>query len=127
MLIEPGEMIIGNIQLESSSRVEFTEPGKSTIIHANGTTIWRFWTLNDNLIQVAKGFKLVQHSSETMFIEGQWAGTIFAPSADLVLGQSYKVLYGRFLGRNVDVHQYSSVYNVDFNPEIITNLAFKME
>ena len=127
MLIEPGEMIIGNIQLESGSRVEFTEPGKSTIIHANGTTIWRSWTLNDNLIQVAKGFKLIQHGSETMFIEGQWAGTIFAPNADLVLGQSYKTLYGRFLGRNVDVHQYSSVYNVDFNPEIITNLVYKME
>ena len=83
--------------------------------------------MNDNLIQVAKGFKLIQHGSETMFIEGQWAGTIFAPNADLVLGQSYKTLYGRFLGRNVDVHQYSSVYNVDFNPEIITNLVYKME
>lgn len=127
LLIEPGEMYIGNIQLESSSRVEFTEPGKSTVIHTNGTTIWRSWTLNDNLIQVAKGFKLVQHGSETMFIEGQWAGTIFAPNADLVLGQSYKTLYGRFLGRNVDVHQYSSVYNVDFDPEIITNLVFRME
>ena len=127
LLVEPGEMYVGNIQLESGSRVEFTEPGKSTIIHANGTTIWRSWTLNDNLIQVAKGFKLIQHGSETMFIEGQWAGTIFAPNADLALGQSYKTLYGRFLGRNVDVHQYSSVYNVDFNPEIITNLVYKME
>lgn len=70
---------------------------------------------------------LVQHGNETMTIEGEWAGTIFAPNADLILGQSFKVLYGRFLGNNVTVHQYSTVYNVNFNPEAITNLVFNME
>ncbi|WP_173475430.1 hypothetical protein [Fibrobacter succinogenes] len=127
LLIEPGEMFVGDIQLESGSRIQFTEPGRKTVIHANGSVIWRSWTLNDDKIQVAKGFKLIQHSSETMFVEGQWAGTILAPNADLVLGQSNKTLYGRFLGRNVDVHQYSSVYNVYFDPETIMNLVFKME
>ena len=127
LLIEPGEMIVGDIQLESGSRVEFVEPGKRTILHANGSVIWRSWTLNDNLIQVAKGFMLVQHGSETMFVEGQWAGTIFAPNADLVLGQSYKKIYGRFLGNNVAVHQYSSVYNVNFSPVMASNFVYKME
>ena len=82
---------------------------------------------NDSKDLVAKGFMLVQHSSETMIVEGQWAGTIVAPNADLLLGQSYKILYGQFLGNNVTVHQYSTIYNVVFNPETFSNLVFKAE
>ena len=111
------------IYLESGSRIQFTEPGKRTVIHANGSTIWRSWTLNDDLEQVAKGFMLVQHGNETMTIEGEWAGTIFAPNADLILGQSFKVLYGRFLGKNVTVHQYSTIYAVAYNPETIGQIV----
>jgi hypothetical protein len=118
LLIKPGEMAIGNIQLESGSKILFSEPGRETIIHLNGSTIWRSKTLNDNLELVAKGFKIIQHSSETMIIEGEWAGTIFAPNADLILGQSSKTLYGRFLGNNITVHQYATIYNVNFNPTI---------
>lgn len=47
-----------------------------------------------------------------------WAETIFAPKADLILGQSSKTLYGRFLGNNITVHQYATIYNVNFNPTI---------
>lgn len=50
---------------------------------------------------------------------------IFAPNADLVLGQSSKKLYGRFLGKNVTVHQYAQVYSVPFNPEMKTVIAGK--
>lgn len=48
---------------------------------------------------------------------------IFSPNADLVLGQSSKKLYGRFLGKNVTVHQYSTVRHVAFDPESATEIA----
>lgn len=124
LLIKPGEMVIGNIQLESGSKVLFSEPGRETTIHLNGSTIWRSKTLNDNLELVAKGFKIIQHSSETMIVEGEWAGSIFAPNADLILGQSSKTLYGRFLGNNITVHQYATMYGVAFEP-IKTYLVHK--
>lgn len=123
-MIKPGEMAIGNIQLESGSKILFSEPGRETIIHLNGSTIWRSKTLNDNLELVAKGFKIIQHSSETMIVEGEWAGSIFAPNADLILGQSSKTLYGRFLGNNITVHQYATMYGVAFEP-IKTYLVHK--
>lgn len=50
---------------------------------------------------------------------------IFAPNADLILGQSNKKLYGRFLGRNITVHQYATVYSVNFNPEISTEFIWR--
>ena len=66
---------------------------------------------------------LVQHGSETMYIEGQWAGTIFAPNADLVLGQASKTIYGRFVGKNVDIHQYSTIYAIAYHPETLGQIA----
>ena len=86
-------------------------PGMQTILHLHGGVIWRARTLNDDLEKVAKGFKLIQHGSETMTVEGMWAGTIFAPEVDLVLGQSSKKLYGRFLGKNVsftNIHKFTA-------------------
>lgn len=79
--------------------------------------------LNSDLERVAKGFLLIQHGGETMTVEGSWAGTIFAPNADLVLGQSSKKLYGRFLGRDVTVLQYATVHHVAFEPETATEIA----
>ena len=114
-----------NIQLESGSKVQFINPGKKTVIHLNGSTIWRSRTLNEDLEEVARGFMLIQHSNETMTVEGMWAGTIFAPNADLILGQSSKTLYGKFIGRNIAVHQYSNVYNVNFEPNELTELVLR--
>lgn len=121
--IAPGVMYVGKLQLESGSKVRFVNPGRRTVLHLDGGVVWRSINLNDDLERVAKGFLLVQHRDETMIVEGMWAGTIFAPNADLVLGQSSKKLYGRFLGKNVTVHQYAQVYSVPFNPEMKTVIA----
>ena len=125
LFIAPGEMYAENIQLESGSRVQFINPGQRTVLHLNGTVIWRAHNQNEDLEQVAKGFMLAQHGNETMTVEGMWAGTIFAPNADLILGQSNKKLYGRFLGRNITVHQYATVYSVNFNPETTTEFVWR--
>ena len=79
--------------------------------------------LQDSTI-IARGVMLMQHGSETMFIEGEWAGTILAPNADLVLGQSNKIVYGRFAGKNVTVHQYAMVKIVPFNPTELYEVVF---
>ena len=41
LFVEPGEMYIGNIQLESGSKVLFINPGMQTILHLHGGVIWR--------------------------------------------------------------------------------------
>ena len=117
LFIAPGEMFVGSIQLESGSKVHFVNPGQRTVLHLNGSAVWRAQNTNENLGHVAKGFMLIQHGSEEMAVEGMWAGTIFAPNADLILGQSSKKLHGRFLGKDITVHQYATVYHVKFEPE----------
>lgn len=111
-----GNIYIGNIQLEPGSLLEFLNPGVETVIHTEGYFIWRTTIINEDKTLVAKGFKLIQYGEQPMFVEGEWAGTIHALRAHLVLGQTVKVLYGRFLGKMVTVHQNTDVYRVDFNP-----------
>jgi hypothetical protein len=72
---------------------------------------------------VAKGFKMIQHSSKKLFIEGPWGGTIYAPLSELILGQATKAVYGRFLGKKITVHQYTKVFRVDFLPNISLEVA----
>ena len=94
----------------------------------NGSCIWRAKLNQLNNLQdstmIARGVMLMQHGSETMFIEGEWAGTILAQNADLVLGQSNKIVYGRFAGKNVTVHQYATVKIVPFNPTALYEVVF---
>lgn len=62
----------------------------------------------------------------SFFVEGSWGGTIIAPNAKLILGQTqYKSLYGQFLGNGLAVHQYSRMINVPFNPLNSGFLAYK--
>ena len=114
--INPGQIYVGNIQLESGCQLEFLEPGKETVIHAEGSFIWRASLLNEDKFLVARGLKLIQYGEQPVFVEGDWAGTIHAAKAQLILGQTIKSIYGRFLGKSVIVHQNTDVYRVDFNP-----------
>ena len=130
LIIEPGEMFIDKkLQIDPNATIRFSEPGKSTVFHTNGEIIWRPYNSEDaNNIQywtnVARGFKLAHHSSQRFYIEGLWAGTIFAPKAKVIMGQVNKTIYGRILARDVVVHQYAKVYRVDFNPINAMQVAY---
>lgn len=137
LLIGTGEMFVGDLQLEAGSTIEFVQKGHKTILHTMNQVIWRCrinpvilsnYYRDSRDVSIAKGFKLIHHGDNPLFIEGEWAGTIFAPKARLILGQADKRIYGRFVGNGVTVHQYASLYAVPFAPETETSVAyFKME
>ena len=130
LIIEPGEMYVDeNLQIESNSTVRFAEPGKSTVLHTNGDIIWRAYNSepasnSQYWRNVARGFKLAHHSSKGFYIGSVWGGTIYAPKASVVMGQVSKVVYGRILARNVNIHQNTKVYRVDFNPIDAMQVAY---
>ncbi|MCF0224678.1 MAG: hypothetical protein HUK20_10450 [Fibrobacter sp.] len=124
--IEPGIMKINTIQFESGSTINFTNPGQKTEISTDNRLIWRANIANEDQELVAKGFKLKQFGDKDSFIEGDWAGTIHAAKSDLIMGQTKKLMYGRFLGKAVTIHQNSIIYRVDFAPiDSITTIAMK--
>ena len=66
------------------------------------------------------------NGEQPVIVEGYWAGTIYAARAPLILGQTVKNVYGRFLGKGVTVHQNTYVYRIDFNPvQLHLDVSFK--
>lgn len=122
LIIEPGEMFVDSVlQIDANATIRFAEPGKGTVLHTNGKILWHTYnsepaTNTQYWINVAKGFKLAHHSSQKFYLEGMWAGTIYAPKAKVIMGQVTKAIYGRILARDVVVHQFAKFYRVDFNP-----------
>lgn len=129
-----GNVKIGNLQLEAGSFIEFTSLGSETILQAKNSIIWRsqiipkisnnYYATRRNL-SAAKGFKLIYQGTETAFIEGEWAGTIYAPYARLVLGQANKNIFGRFMGNGITIHQYAKLYAVPFEPNSETAVVLQ--
>lgn len=130
LVIGTGEIYVGNIQLESGSTFMFENPGYRTVLHLNGSVIWRGKYVENKAaadprekmsIAVAQGFKLIQHSANEMDISSIWHGTIIAPYSKVVLGQASesKKIIGHVLAKDIVVHQNSVVYQQFFSPKRI--------
>lgn len=122
-----------DLQLEAGSAVEFIQKGHKSILHTMNQVIWRCqispvilsnYYRDSRNVSIAQGFKLIHHGNNPLFIEGEWAGTIFAPKARLVLGQAKKEIYGRFVGNGITVHQYATLHAVPFAPVAGTAVAY---
>ncbi|MCR5378718.1 MAG: hypothetical protein K6E57_07175 [Fibrobacter sp.] len=117
--IESGTMHVGTLQLDAGSKVKFSEPGYRTDLHVKETLLWNAkQTVFSIGSTIAKGFRLTYHGTSRLDIAGEWAGSLIAPYAKIVLGQGEKskVLYGQFLGNGITVHQYSTIFYVLFDP-----------
>lgn len=119
LIVEPGEMYVNFMEVHARSNVKFSEPGKGTVLHMVGDLLWESYYSEDventaYWTEVAKGFKLIHHSSSKLTLTGPWAGTIYAPLAPVEFRT--KTVYGRVLSRNIVVNQGTSVYRVDFDP-----------
>lgn len=73
-----------------------------------------------------------QFSSQNLtvlrFIEGEWAGFIYAPNAKTVLGQAdYKTIYGQVLANGITVHQKTKIFRVEYKPNKVQIFAMRRE
>ena len=124
-----GRIVVNNLQLEPGSKIEFKAPGNETTLQVNGNVIWRTEIeKNVPLENIARGFRLAYYGTEKLFIEGDWAGFIYAPNAKIVLGQTkYKTIYGQILGNGISVHQYAKIFKVVYKPNDVQTIAMRRE
>lgn len=122
IVFAPGQIFVrGLLQLDAGANVEYLKPGEKTILNLDGKLKWqaaskRSLDDSDYWSRVARGFMFIQHKSGTMYIEGNFAGTLYAPLAKIIMGQTEKTFYGRVLARDITIHQYTKIFRVDFNP-----------
>lgn len=118
-----GTIHVGNITLESGSKLEFVNPGRETVIVADGFLNWRAQIVNSDLQTVAKGFKLIEYAPGYIHIEGDWAGTIHARWCELTLGQVKKTAYGSFVAKKVYLGNGLTIYRIHFSPIPLTDMV----
>lgn len=118
-----GTVHVGNITLESGSKLEFVNPGRETVIIADGFLNWRAQILNSDLQTVAKGFKLIEYAPGYIHIEGDWAGTIHARWCELTLGQAKNTAYGSFVAKKVYLGNWLTIYRIHFSPIPLTDMV----
>ena len=118
-----GTIYVGNITLESGSKLEFVNPGRETVIIADGFLNWRAQIVNSDLQTVAKGFKLIEYAPGDIHIEGDWAGTIHARWCELTLGQVKKTAYGSFVAKKVNLGEGLTIYRIHFSPIPLTDMV----
>ena len=119
-----GRVYVGDLQLESGGRVGFENPLRNTILYVKGKILWRsnfsYRVKGSNFTfkSVAKKFKLIYYGSDKIFFDIDWYGTIMAPNAEIVLGQTHhKSLYGQFFANKIIVHQYADIQNEPYESD----------
>lgn len=116
-----GNVYIGTLQLESGGKVSFESHKRSTILYVKNYILWRSkFILQPNTIPAtaAKKIKLIYYGSDRIFLDINWYGTVIAPNAEMILGQTHKkILRGQFYANKITVHQYSHLYNEPFSPD----------
>mgnify|MGYP003311988191 CR=1 FL=1 len=118
-----GAIKVGNITMESGSKLEFVNPGRETVIIADGNVIWRAQIVNSDLQTVAKGFKLIEYAPGNIHIEGNWAGTIHARWCDLALERIQRNAYGSFVAKKIYLGNGLTIYRVHFSPIPLTDMV----
>ena len=61
MKINPGQIYVGYILLESGCQLDFLEPGKETVIHAEGAFLWRASLVNEDKNLVVQNIQMEAH------------------------------------------------------------------
>jgi hypothetical protein len=123
-----GKVYVGDLQLESGGKVGFENQMRNTILYVKKNILWRskfsYKVDGPNFapVSIAEKFKLIFFGSGTTFFDVNWYGTIIAPNAEIVLGQTHeKKFMGQFFANKIIVHQYTQLTNIPFklNQELL--------
>lgn len=115
-----GNVFVGDLQLDAGSAVGFVSKNKNTSLFVKGKVLWKssfFYKtgMNFSYDTVASLFRFIYSGTENIFFNTNWYGTIIAPNAKIILGQThYKNIYGQLLAKEIVIHQYAYIRNVPF-------------
>ncbi|MCF0223949.1 MAG: hypothetical protein HUK20_06745 [Fibrobacter sp.] len=88
-----------------SGAVLNVESGAGAEFYIGNVFQWNGTIKAENMINAAKNIIVYYYGSETAYIQTNFAGTIIAPNAKVVVGQSGKHFYGAIYAKNIVVHQ----------------------
>lgn len=72
--------------------------------------------VTDDMVSAAQRVMVYYYGTNRVFIQTDFAGTIVAPNAEVVVGQSGKNYYGTIYAKSIVVHQDAKITWVRFVP-----------
>ena len=98
-------------------------PTKSVTFYIGNDFQWNGTIVADDMISAAKHIKIVYYGTERVYIQTDFAGTIIAPNAEVVVGQSGKNFYGAIYAKSIVVHQNTKITWVPFISNSLSSIV----
>lgn len=115
LVLEPGEVYIKSLTLYAGSKVQYGN-GKTTI-HISGGVTWNAknsTNTDQTRKSYANNFKLIHHGTAALNISSGWYGHIYAPNADLNLGSNGGDIFGKLVGKNINIASGTYYYSASY-------------
>jgi hypothetical protein len=108
-----GNLQAGSLIFQKGAKLN-APTGGSVTFHIGKNFQWNGTIVAGDMVAAAQHIMVIYYGSNTVFVQTNFAGTIIAPNAEVVIGQSGKEFYGAIFAKSIVVHQETKVTWVPF-------------
>lgn len=100
----------GSLHVEANS-MQFQTGAKLNVLsgglelHVGDNFQWNGTIVAEDMVKAAQNIIVYYYGTETVYVQMNFAGTIIAPNAEVVIGQAGKRYYGSVFAKSIVVHQ----------------------
>lgn len=108
-----GNLMAGSLKFQYGAKL-YPPTNGSVIFHIGNDFQWNGTMETSDMISAAQHIMIYYYGTNRVFVQTDFAGTIIAPNAEVVVGQSGKNFYGAIYAKSIVVHQNTKITWVPF-------------
>lgn len=119
-----GSLFAGSLKFQHGAKLNV--PASGVTFYVGNDFLWNGSLVTDDMVAAARKIKVYYYGTERVDIHANFAGTIVAPNAEVVIGQSGKHYFGAIYAKKIVVHQDTKVTWVPFEetqPMLVDNFV----
>ena len=109
----PGEFYAGALKFQKDSKL-IPQTNGSVIFYVGNDFQWNGTIVADDMVSAAHHFMIYYYGTNPVYIQTEFAGTIIAPNAEVIVGQVGKNFYGAIYAKSIVIHQNTRITWVPF-------------
>ena len=114
------DLHLGSLKFQYGAKLY--APPENIVFHIGDDFQWNGTVVADDMVSAAQHILVYYFGTNRVFVQTNFAGTIIAPNAEVVVGQSGKRFYGAIYAKSIVIHQNTRFIWVPFVP-VQTNNA----
>ena len=108
-----GNLMAGSLKFQYGAKL-YPPTNGSVIFHIGNDFQWNGTMETSDMISAAQHIMIYYYGTNRVFVQTDFAGTIIAPNAEVVVGQSGENFYGAIYAKSIVVHQNTKITWVPF-------------